>query len=290
MIDQMIAASIVNLFVLVFIICGMLQMGFSLSIKEIIKPLKNYQLVIGALLANFLLVPLAGYLVLFFIPLETELAVGLALLATAAGAPFLPKLAQIAKGDQAFSVGLMVLLMGITVIYVPVVLPLILGPTVSINPLSIASSLIILMILPLVFALLIRARYRSIADTLRPHVGRASSIALILMTVLILALNYQYVIATIGRGAIIAMIMFALLSLVIGFVAAGKDKKRRSVMGLGTAQRNISAALVIGTQNFASNTDVITMLMVGSIVLLLILFPIAGELGRRAKKTAPTLD
>jgi BASS family bile acid:Na+ symporter len=40
--------------------------------------------------------------------------VGLLLLGTAAGAPFLPKLAQIAKGNLAFAVGLMVLLMVVT--------------------------------------------------------------------------------------------------------------------------------------------------------------------------------
>jgi hypothetical protein len=42
------------------------------------------------------------------------------------GAPFLPKLAQISKGNLAFAVGLMVLLMVITVGYLPIVLPLLL--------------------------------------------------------------------------------------------------------------------------------------------------------------------
>ena len=64
--------------------------------------------------------------------------IGLMLLATAAGAPFLPKLVQLAKGDVAFGVGLMVLLMVATVAYVPIVLPLLL-PSISINPLDIAS-------------------------------------------------------------------------------------------------------------------------------------------------------
>ena len=53
-------------------------------------------------------------------------AVGLLVLGCAAGAPFLPKLAELAKGNLAFSVGAMVLLMVVTVGYLPVVMPLLL--------------------------------------------------------------------------------------------------------------------------------------------------------------------
>lgn len=276
-----------NLSVLIFVITSMLQMGFSLTINQIIEPLKNYKLVIGALLANFVVVPLIGYLVILIIPLETDLVIGLALLATAAGAPFLPKLAQIARGDQAFSVGLMVLLMGITVIYVPVVLPLLLEG-VSINPLSIASSLVILMIIPLTIALFTRSRYKSIADSLRPYMGQASSIFLILLTILMLVVNWEYLIGVIGTGAIIALIIFALGSFAVGYLFAGKDKTKRSVMGLGTAQRNISAALIVATQNFSAQPDVLIMLLTGALVIFIVLFPIAGELGRRGKKETST--
>lgn len=275
--------SLANLSALIFVITSMLQMGFSLTTKQIFEPLKNYQLVIGALVANFVLVPLVAYLILFVIPLEPPLAIGLALLATCAGAPFLPKLAQVAKGDQAFSVGLMVLLMGTTVIYVPIVLPLILGPDVAINPLSIASSLIIFMLIPLGLALFTRARYRSMADALRPYMGQAASLFLILLTVLMLLLNWEYLLSAIGTGAFIAIIIFVFACLGIGFLAAGKDKVRRSTMGMGTAQRNIAAALLVAGQNFSDQPDVLIMLLVGALVGFAILFPVAGELGRRGK-------
>ncbi len=273
-----------ELSVLIYVITSMLQMGFSLTARQIIEPLKNFKLVAGALLANFVIVPIVAYLILSIIPLENDLAIGLALLATAAGAPFLPKLAQIAKGDQAFSVGLMILLMGTTVIYVPIVLPLILGPGVTINPISIATSLIIFMVIPLIFALFTRARYKNIADTLRPYMGQASSLFLIVQAVLMLGLYWEYLASAIGTGAFIAMIIFVLACLLIGFVAAGKDKKRRSIMVMGTAQRNVSAALLVASQNFADQPDTLILILVGAVVILVTLFPIAGELGRREKK------
>jgi DNA-binding transcriptional MocR family regulator len=116
-----------------FVVTSMLAMGLGLTMPQIIEPLKNVRLVILALLANFVLVPLLAYGILFVLPLEQSLEIGLIVLSTAAGAPFLPKLVQGAKGNVAFGVGLMVLLMVITIIYLPFVLPLLL-PGVSVNP------------------------------------------------------------------------------------------------------------------------------------------------------------
>ena len=71
---------------LLFVVSSMLAMGLSLTMAQIIAPLKNVRLVVLALLANFVLVPLLAYLIILIIPLEQSLAVGLAVLATAAGA------------------------------------------------------------------------------------------------------------------------------------------------------------------------------------------------------------
>ena len=72
-----------------------------------------------SLLVNFVLMPLAPWRLPACFGSTNRLGVGLLLLGTAAGAPFLPKLAQIAKGNLAFGVGLMVLLMVVTVGYLP---------------------------------------------------------------------------------------------------------------------------------------------------------------------------
>jgi hypothetical protein len=49
--------------------------------------------------------------------LTNQFGVGLLLLGCAAGAPFLPKLADLAKANLGFAVGAMVLLMVVTVVY-----------------------------------------------------------------------------------------------------------------------------------------------------------------------------
>ena len=272
--------AIVQVSVLVFVVSSMLAMGLNLTMPEIIAPLKNVRMVVLALLVNFVAAPLVVWGIQAVMDLDDDIYTGLVLLATAAGAPFLPKLAQAAKGNVAFSVGLMVLLMVVTVAYMPIVLPLILsGATVS--AWDIASSLIFLMMLPLAIGLGMKARWAGTADGLQPIMTQASSIALLFLLAGGIILQWDGIVSLFGTGGFIAMILFILIMLGLGFVSGGSDPGTRSVLGLGTAQRNISAALVVAAQNFSDQPDVVTTVMVAALVGLVILLPLGAELGRR---------
>ena len=270
--------TLAGLSLLVFVIGSMASMGLSLKMKQIIAPLKDVKQVALALVVNFILVPILAYLITSLLPLDESLRIGLILLSTAAGAPFLPKLAEVAKGNIAFSVGLMVLLMIVTIIYLPIVLPLLLGG-VEVSPWDIAQSLIVMMLIPLAIGLFINARYEETAAKIQPTFGQASNIAILVLTVLGLVLNFKDMIGLVGSWGILAGIIFIVGAAAIGYFLGGSDSGIKNVMGLGAGQRNISAALVVAGQNF--DMDVITYLMVISVVGLVILMPLAGELGKR---------
>ena len=204
---------------------------------------------------------------------------------TAAGAPFLPKLVQLAKGNTAFSVGLMTLLMVVTVIYLPIVLPILL-PGASVSPWDIAKSLILMMLLPLAIGLFIKARYEPTAEHLQPTMSKVSSMAIVLGLVAILVLQFSTIIGTFGTGGILAAILFLVGSLLIGMLLGGKDPAMRSVMGLGTAQRNLSAAMLVAAQNFSDDAQVLGMVMVLGVLGLVLLGVVSGELGKRMTSAA----
>jgi predicted Na+-dependent transporter len=267
-----------------FVVTSMLAMGLSLTVPMIIQPLKNVKLVVLALLANFVLVPLLAYLILLIIPLEQSLRIGLALLATAAGAPFLPKLVQGAKGNVAFGVGLMVLLMVVTIIYMPLVLPLLLTG-VSVNPWDIAKSLIVLMLVPLGIGLLIKSHSPDTAAEYQPVMSKASSLSLLVLLVVGLGLNISNIIDLMGTGGLLALLLFIVGSLVIGLALGGREPGVRSVMGLGTAQRNVSAAMVVAAQNF-SGTTTLPFVLIAALLGLVILLPTAKRMGARVAPAA----
>jgi bile acid:Na+ symporter, BASS family len=213
-------------------------------------------------------------------PLDESLGIGLLLLGAAGGAPFLPKLAQIARGNLAFAVGLMVLLMVITVGFLPLVLPWLL-PGVSVNPGQIGRSLLLLMLVPLAGGLLVNAKRPDFAARVKPVLDKISNLSLIVVMALQAVLNFRSVVAVFGTGGILAGMVLLAAGYAIGWALGGPQSDTRVVLGLGTAQRNIAAALVVANQSFDDpNVDV--MIVVVAIVGLLVLMPLSRALGRRS--------
>lgn len=264
---------------LVFVVSSMLAMGLGLKVAQVSAPLRNLRLVSLSLLANFVLMPACAVLLTRLLRLDEPLGVGLLLLGAAAGAPFLPKLTQIAKGNLAFAVALMVLLMVITVAYMPLVLPILL-PGVSVKPVRIALSLVLTMFLPLGVALAVNARLPAAAARAKPLFDRLSSVGLILVVVLLVVVNFNKVLSVFGTRAILAGLLFIALGYAVGWALGGPAADTRPVLGLGTAQRNIAAALVVGSQSF-SNPGVVVMVVVVAIVSLLILLPMSRLLAKK---------
>jgi bile acid:Na+ symporter, BASS family len=262
-----------------FVVASMLAMGSGLTIRQIIEPLRNAHLVLLALLANFVLMPLAAFALAKVLWLDDPFAVGLLVLGCAAGAPFLPKLAELAKGDLAFSVGAMVLLMIVTVGYLPAVMPLLL-PGVTVDPWNIARSLILLMLLPLAAGLALKAHYEGLARRVKPVLDRISNISLILLVSLITAANIDKVLQVFGTRGILAGLLFIALGFGVGWLLGGPGRDVKKVMALGTSQRNIAAALVVASQSF-SDPKVVVMVIVVAIVGLIILMPLSRALANR---------
>lgn len=267
------------------IVASMFAMGLGLTFSQIVQPLKNARLVILALLANFVLVPLLAYGITLIIPLEQSLKIGLIILATCAGAPFLVLEARGAKANMGVAVGVMTLLMVVTIFYLPLVLPFLLSG-VEVDAGAIAQSLIVLMLLPLILGLLIKSYAADTAQNWAPAMNKIGSLGILILLVVGLGLNVANVMSLIGTGGFLALLLFILGSLLIGFAVGGRDPGVRVVMGLGTAQRNVSAAILITLTNFAG-TNAVPFVLVAAILLPLILISIARWLGSRGETRVP---
>lgn len=274
-----------NLMSLVFVLGTMISMGLSLTLKQVTDPLRNTRFVIMALLANFIVVPVAAYVLTLLIPLDEALITGLILVALAAGAPALPKLAEIAGVDTAAATGLMGLLIVATIIIMPIVLPLLLTG-VSVTFWDIASGLILLMLIPLALSLFVRTRWEAVATTFQPYAAQASTISLLFLIVLMLVLNWSNVVSLFGSGGLLASLILVVIALAGGYLFGGPGASMKWVQSLGAGQRNIAAAMVVASLNFSENPNVLVMIIVYSLITMVVMTPLAGELGKRAKAAA----
>lgn len=271
-----------NLSIIIFVVCSMLTMGLSFTVKEMTKPIANWPMILKALSVNFIIFPLLCFLIIWLMPMDDAYKTGLIILAFAAGAPFIPKLAQISKANVALSVGLMALLMVATIIIVPFALPLLISG-VEVSAWNISKSLIILMLIPLAIGTFIKFKSQSLSKKLSPIMNQTSNIGLVVLTLTILILNFDQVIDMFGNGTILIIILLTTLILLTGYFLGGKNKKDKQVFGLSSAQRNISAAIVIVSSNF-NDDKIFSFVILYSIVIFIILLLVSFLFGRKAKK------
>mgnify|MGYP001821020855 CR=1 FL=1 len=272
-----------NLMGLVFVLGTIVSMGLSLTIAQITGPLRNIRFVIIALLANFVVPPILAFILIRVFSLDESLAVGLLLVSLAAGAPSLPKTAVFAKVDTAAATGLMVLLVVATIIVLPIALPLLLTG-ISVTFWDIAAGLVYLILIPLAISLFVRARWPEAAASALPSFTQASNLSLLILLVLMVVLNFNDVLGLLGSGGLLASLILVILTVVGGYLLGSLGKVGTWLQALGAGQRNIAAAMVVATMNFSN--DEVVMVVVYSLIVMVILIPLALELGKRGGSTA----
>jgi predicted Na+-dependent transporter len=261
--------------VVIFAVAGMLSLAFTFTIPEIVATLKDYRLMCLSLIASFILVPLVASLIIRYANLPQGYETGLAIIAAAAGATFLLKLTTTVKGNTAPVGGLMVLSTVVTVAFMPLVLPYLL-PGNPLNVSGIAEVLILLILIPLGLGLFARARYQDATARYAPLTTKISVVALGAVFIGFLGGNFQGFLGIFGTGAILAILVFLLVALGIGYLLGGPDQGTRRVLALSTGQRNLAAATAVASLLFLGNPDVIIMVVVTGIVGL-ILFMVLGK-------------
>jgi predicted Na+-dependent transporter len=275
-------ASLARVAVLLFAVTSMASVGLAHSFKEVIYPLRNLRGLIRVLVANFILVPILGFAIARMLPLTPPLEVGLILVAMAAGAPFLVKLTRHAEHDVALSATLLVLLLPATVVYMPLVVPMVLS-NAQINAGAIAMPLLLTMLLPLAMGLTLHQRFAERTELLQSMMGKISSAMLIVLVAATVLANFKGVLNVFGTGAILAAILLVGGAFLIGYALGGHDPEKRGVLALATGQRNISAATVVAAQGF-QDSGILVMVIISSLVGFALLFPAASVLRQMAAK------
>ncbi len=260
---------------LVLILSMLLDTGLSLTVQQLWEPLRNIKLILLSLLANFVLVPLFVYALLQLIPLSEPFKIGFTLLAVAAGPPVLPKLAQLVNGNLGYAAGLMLLMMGLTAVYMPFALSIALQD-VQVDPWAVAKPLLTLMLIPLAIGLSIKSKNEVIAATLQPWMRKISSAALIVSLMTSLVLQFDSLVNMVKTGAILAIAVFILVSFGFGYLLGGPEGDTRRTLAVGTAQRNIAAALLVAGTNF-DDPAVVSVIVVTSLSLFVLIRLIAKQ-------------
>lgn len=260
-----------------FVVGSMVTLGLGLTVAQIIAPYKKLKILVLALLANFVCVPLFAFYLVQLFPMPEGVRIGIILLSLGGGAPFIPLIVAVAKGDVGGSVGLMTLLLIVTLLLMPFAVPFLL-PGTSLNSLDIAKSLGLIMLLPLVSALCFNVYFPSSAARLQRYTRKITGISVLGLIVAIVFLYTEIIVNNIDVLAAISLFFFG--AVMIGGFFGGRNRKNRISLVVGTGLRNPPMAILVASQSFSTEPMAAIVPLLLAIVAVLILLPWAKLVSR----------
>ena len=256
--------TVFNIVVVIFTVANLLAGGLECDLKEALKSLRSPRLIGPTLFWGWVIGPVLALLIIRVLPLSEGHAAGLILVSLAPIAPFLPIASSRARGDMTFCAAYILLATVVTVVLMPVMAPLLIqGLTLTAG--ALAKPLILLVLIPLLIGIAIRAYKAPVAARIFPWVKKSGNVFLLICLAMVMWLYGREMLDTVGSFATAAWVLFmaamAVLPYVVGF---GLKQDQRSVMALGQSSRNISAgfAAFFGITNPPAGMFVMVVLVV----------------------------
>lgn len=286
-------ATLIKLLTLAGLIAIMLSMGLKVTFAEVLAATRRRRLVVLGLVVNFVLVPAVTLGLLYLVEASPMVAVGFLILAVCPGAPFGPPVVALARGDVPCAIGQMVILAGLSALFSPALLSLLLPqllPTgeMRIDFLAIVRTLVVAQMLPLALGLGIHHWAPRLTQRITKPVGLLANLAMLGVLGLVLVREHE-TLATIRLRGWMGMLALLTASLVLGWLCGGPGPATRKTLALTTGIRNAAVALVIVSDNFA-DTPAVSAVVVYALVSILAILGFALVLAAVANPTAGRLQ
>ena len=253
--------------ILVYVISGMLALGLSQTVKQIIEPLKNVRITISAIVASYILIPLLAALIARLFGLEPTLRYGLMLLAMAAGAEAGPIFTAKSNANVSLAGGILAMSIPITIIYIPFMIGVFL-PDVEVDVKHMVMKLVLTIVVPLLLGLFIRSRFEKVAHTVEKYLHTISRLFMVLLLLTLIGLYYKPFIGLLGTYTILAGLIYIVAAFAIGYLLGWPERSTMLAMGYMHGARNASVAVIVASSAFSDQPNV--MLMIATMVILML--------------------
>jgi len=235
----------------VFLVSTMFSIGLAVTAGEILTALRNYGLMARVLLANIILVPLLGLILVAIFRLPTDIEAAILLLASTPGGIQTPQFTGKVKDNLALAAAVMFLLSIVAIVISPVMAEAILPVETQLTLpfLHIIGAVALFMLVPLLAGFTFRKIAGSFAQRFYKPVLLVSNVSFVMTVVLTMELKKQAV-RTLDVKAVAVMAVLILASMAIGWWLGGPEDGNRRVSAIATSMRNAGVCLLIAATSF----------------------------------------
>jgi BASS family bile acid:Na+ symporter len=242
-------ASIVPLLGLV-----MFGMGMTLTANDFLNVLRRPFPVFLGVAMQFLLMPLAAWVLATAVGLPAQLAVGLILVGCSPGGTASNVICYLAKGDVALSITLTMASTLLAVVATPLLTLLYAGETVPVPALDILITVFKIIFLPVLLGVLANHFFHRALLPLHRVFPLLSVSSIVLIIMIIVALNHDSL-ASVASGVAAAVILHNAIGLLGGYWMPrwlGRDKRECRTLAIEVGMQNSGLAVALAVQYFSA--------------------------------------
>jgi BASS family bile acid:Na+ symporter len=279
--------AIFNASLAVMILTLVTGLGLSLTLHQILAPLRRVRVLVATVVANSVLAPLVAIGVCHALPLSTESRVGVELAVMAAAGPVGMKAAQLTKrADMAMAVSFTIVLQVLNIVAAPLwARQIVTGATV--DPWTIVEDLLLLVLAPLVIGQVLRARHAEHAEGWQAGLEKISNMALLVAIVVGLAVNWKLFTSALGSWVIVASAVITIVCMVLGWLAGRVgDSQSAITLSMVAGMRFTPVGLIVIATVLHNDGAYLIPALIFSLVCTVIPIVAGLELGRAAGKVA----
>lgn len=260
----------------------MMGMGLSLTLDDFKRVLKYPLAVFIGFLNQIVLLPLIAYVLIILLKVDSNIAIGVMILAACPGGSTSNLLTHLAKGDTALSVTLTAVNSLITIVTIPLITNFALTEfmseaTVIDAPVDkIAGSLVVVIAIPLAIGMLIKRYTPTLAAKMYQPVRIASAIVLILVIVGLIIkerdnLPYYF------ENAWVIVLSLNIITMITGYVIGkflGLDFRQSLTIGIESGNQNGTLAIHVAVVSLARPDFAIAAAVYSLLMYITAIFPI----------------
>ena len=285
--------AIFNASIAVMILTLVTGLGLSLTLHQILEPLRKVWVLVATVIANILLAPLLAIGVCHALPLSTESQVGVELAVMAAAGPVGMKAAELSKrADMAMALSFTIVLQLVNIAAAPLWAKQIVTGA-SVDPWTIVKDLLLLVLAPLVIGQILRARHPEHAEGWQHELEKVSNAALLVAIAVGLAVNWSVLTSSIGSWVLVASVIIVVICMALGWLAGRVGDSRSAITGSMVAgMRFTPVGLIVIATVFNNEGAYLIPALIFSLVCTVIPIVVGLEIGRaaaHAKRPAPTV-
>jgi len=257
----------------------MLGMGLSLSIADFKRILVYPKAVAIGLVNQLILLPLVAFALIQLFGLQTELAVGMMILAACPGGATSNLISHLAKGDTALSITLTAFSSLVTVITIPLIVNFAIGrfmpnaEAAQLNVVHTLVSVLVLTIIPVSIGMLIRSRAQAFSQKMEKPVKVLSAMFLALIIITAVLKEKENMLEFFIQAGPVALAL-NLVMLAIGFYDARLLKltvRQSTTVSIETGIQNGTLGIAVAV-TIIGNSE----MAIPSVIYSLIMFVTAG--------------